>query len=62
MKETPEITIVNHLDNQRAFFATNKTKDVLFRLEQLSKLKKVVLEYEERILEALWHDLHKSPE
>ena len=62
MKETEENTIVKHLENQRTFFATNQTKDVQFRLEQLKKLKKVVVEYEERIQEALWHDLHKSPE
>lgn len=62
MKETNEGTIVKHIESQRAFFATNKTKEVQFRLEQLNKLKKVVIEYEERIQEALWHDLHKSPE
>ena len=52
MKETNENTIANHLESQRAFFAMNQTKDVQFRLEQLGKLKKVVVEYEERIQEA----------
>ena len=62
MKETNESTIVNHLESQRTFFATGQTKDVKFRLEQLSKLKEVVIDYEARIQEALWLDLHKSPE
>lgn len=62
MKETEEKLIVNYLESQRAFFATNQTKDVAFRLEQLGKLKEVVIEYQEKIQAAVWTDLHKSPE
>ena len=62
MKETEEKVIALHLKSQRAFFASNETKDLTFRLEQLRKLKEVVLEYQERIQHALWDDLHKSPE
>ena len=62
MKETTEETIIKLLDKQRTFFATNKTKDVEFRLEQLERLKKIVLENQNRIQDALWVDLHKSPE
>lgn len=62
MKETEENKIVQLLNSQKTFFASNETKDVAFRLKQLLKLKKVVLEYEERIQHALWDDLHKSPE
>ncbi|HZJ80856.1 MAG TPA: aldehyde dehydrogenase [Dysgonamonadaceae bacterium] len=62
MKETDPKEITQHLENQKAFFATHKTKDVSFRLEQLRKLKGVVLKNRERIQNALWHDLHKSPE
>lgn len=62
MNETSESIIIEYLQIQRAFFASNKTKDVAFRLKQLSKLKNVVLKNQERIQEALWHDLHKSPE
>lgn len=62
MKETEENTIISHINNQRAFFATKQTKNVKFRLEQLRKLKDIVIEYEEKIQEALWKDLHKSPE
>ena len=62
MKETEENKIVQLLNSQKTFFASNESKDVTFRLKQLLKLKKVVLEYEERIQHALWDDLHKSPE
>ena len=62
MKETEENIIAQHLDSQRAFFASSETKDVAFRLQQLSKLKRVVVEYQEKIQHALWDDLHKSPE
>ncbi len=62
MKETNEDVIVQHLENQKAFFASNETKDVTFRLKQLRKLKEVVLENQERIQHALWDDLRKSPE
>ena len=60
MKETKENVILHHLNSQRAFFASNETKDVAFRLKQLSKLKHVVIEYQEQIQHALWDDLHKS--
>ena len=49
MKETEENIIAQLLDSQRAFFASNKTKDLDFRLQQLRKLKRVVVEYQERI-------------
>ena len=62
MKETEAKVIAQHLESQRAFFASNETKDITFRLEQLCKFKEVVLEYQERIQHALWNDLHKSPE
>ena len=62
MIETEENTIISYINSQRAFFATKQTKSVKFRLEQLCKLKKIVVEYEEKIQEALWKDLHKSPE
>ena len=62
MKETKENVILHHLNSQRAFFGSNETKDVAFRLKQLSKLRHVVIEYQEQIQHALWDDLHKSPE
>lgn len=62
MKETEESLIANHLESQRVFFSSNKTKSVTFRMNQLLKLKKVVITYQEKIQHALWTDLHKSPE
>jgi aldehyde dehydrogenase (NAD+) len=54
------IEITTTVESQQRFFSTHKTKDVDFRLEQLKKLKRAILAYEDRISEALWQDLHKS--
>jgi aldehyde dehydrogenase (NAD+) len=62
MTETSEHTIDQLLNNQKTFFATQQTKDINFRLTQLRKLKKVILQYQTQIEDALWEDLHKSPE
>jgi aldehyde dehydrogenase (NAD+) len=60
MEETPRSTIENMLLEQRIFFATHKTKDLSFRLENLKKFKAAIIKYEAKITEALWLDLHKS--
>lgn len=62
MKDTTEDTIVAYLSKQRAFFTTNETKNVDFRLKQLQKLKSSIQQNQQLIEEALWEDLHKSPE
>lgn len=62
MKDTSENTIVQHIESQRAFFSTNKTKDIDFRLTQLRKLKKAIQKNQKKLEGALWDDLHKSPE
>ncbi|MDD2635488.1 MAG: aldehyde dehydrogenase [Bacteroidales bacterium] len=62
MKDTPEKIIVSYIKKQKAFFVTNKTLDIGFRIKQLRQLKEVVLKYQTKIEEALWKDLHKSPE
>ncbi len=62
MKETSENTIVQLLENQGAFFMTNQTKKIGFRLKQLRQLKKIILDHQEAIEKALWQDLRKSPE
>ena len=62
MKETPEGHIVELMENHKQFFSLNKTKDVGFRLKQLRKLKRAILENPKQIEDALWEDLHKSPE
>lgn len=45
---------------QRTFFADNQTRSVAFRLENLRKLKRAVIDYTPALLKALWQDLHKS--
>ncbi len=50
------------LQNHRKFFATQKTKDVDFRMKNLRKLKSAILRFEQEICTALWQDLHKSYE
>ncbi len=62
MKETSRDSIVQHIENQRTFFSSNKTQDIHFRLAQLRKLKKAIHNNQKKIEDALWEDLHKSPE
>lgn len=62
MKDTAEHIIIKHIENQRIFFSTDQTKDISFRLRQLRKLKQSILQNKEKIENALWEDLHKSPE
>lgn len=45
---------------QREFFLTNATKDISFRISQLKKLKKVLLENEGPLKEAIYKDFKKS--
>ena len=45
---------------QRAFYLTGKTLPYAYRMEQLLKLKKVIIHYESEILAALKQDLNKS--
>ena len=47
------------LEKQRAFFATGKTKDITFRIEQLLKLRQVMMEKHKDIEESLKKDLGK---
>ncbi|HLS12617.1 MAG TPA: aldehyde dehydrogenase family protein, partial [Flavobacteriaceae bacterium] len=62
MNESSESAIDQHLIAQRTFFNSHQTKSKTFRMQQLKKLKDVILDYEERITDALWKDLRKSPE
>ena len=48
------------VDSQREFFRTGKTLDVDFRIRQLKKLKKSVLEHREELEEALNKDLGRA--
>lgn len=51
-------TLVN---KQRNFFNTGKTKDIEFRIEQLKKLRQVISDNQQEIMDALKKDLNKSP-
>ena len=62
MIESSENIIVDNLAKHKAFFASQQTKDITFRLSQLRKLKFAILHNQEKIEKALWEDLHKSPE
>ena len=48
------------IERERAFFMTQQTKDISFRIKILKKLKKVILKNEKGINEALKKDLNKS--
>lgn len=60
--ETSASTISEIYKKQRTFFASQETKSIDFRLQQLKKLKKAILQYEDKVNKALWEDLHKSKE
>ncbi|NOY37046.1 MAG: aldehyde dehydrogenase family protein [Chlorobi bacterium] len=49
----------NLADMQEAFFATHKTLDPGFRKKQLKNLQNAILEYDLKIEDALYIDLHK---
>lgn len=60
--DTPKEIILDRIKEHKTFFATHATKSVQFRIEQLKKLKKTILNHQTKIQNALWEDLHKSPE
>lgn len=47
------------LENQRKFFATGKTLDIAYRLQNLKKLRSLILSHEEDLIDALRKDFHK---
>ncbi len=50
------------IEAQREFFASGATLSYEFRREQLKKLQSALKEWEKPLCDALWKDLHKSPE
>ena len=48
-------------ERQQLFFASGKTRALLFRREALKKLRSAILMHEDELYEALYKDLHKSP-
>ena len=54
--------ITKQVEALRSYFNSGATKSIAFRLEQLKKFKRAILEHQREIEQALWSDLHKSPE
>ena len=48
------------IDKQRAFFETNATKEISFRIQQLKHLKSVLQQNEELLYNAIYSDFKKS--
>ncbi|MBF6610943.1 MAG: aldehyde dehydrogenase [Chryseobacterium sp.] len=48
------------LNQQKTFFATHKTKNVSYRIQQLERLKSVLKEHEEMLYDAIHQDFGKS--
>lgn len=51
---------MNLIEQQHRFFNTGATRDIDYRIRQLRSLYQVILQYQERIFEALYQDLGKS--
>jgi aldehyde dehydrogenase (NAD+) len=47
------------LENQRIFFKSGKTLDIDYRLDNLKKLKSLILTHEPDLIKALYQDFHK---
>lgn len=47
------------LENQKRFFATGKTFDINYRIDNLKKLRSLILQYEDELFNALQKDFHK---
>lgn len=48
------------VEKQKKYFNSSKTLDINFRLDMLNKLKKIIIENNDLIENALYEDLHKS--
>jgi aldehyde dehydrogenase (NAD+) len=60
MENTSRQTIEQIHRSQRQFFASGITRPLAFRINQLQKFRKAILQNEDQIAQALWSDLHKS--
>lgn len=52
--------VVQLLERQRHYYYHGETRDIVFRKQQLQRLKHTIQKYEKEILQALYDDLHKS--
>ena len=48
------------IESQRVFFQSDATKSYAFRIQQLKKLKALLIEHQTAIMDALYADLHKG--
>ena len=48
------------IDQQKRYFNSDQTKPVKFRIEQLTKLKQVIKDYEQELTEAVFRDFQKG--
>ncbi|HCL06798.1 MAG TPA: aldehyde dehydrogenase family protein [Chitinophagaceae bacterium] len=54
--------LLTSLNNMRTYFSSGATRSYAFRKQQLLALKKVIIDQEQQIYNALYTDLKKSPE
>lgn len=59
---TTKDSIREIIEEHRDFFASQSTKSIAFRKEQLQRLREAILKYEKPLYDALKADLHKSEE
>ena len=62
MENTSTEKIQQIVKAQKEFFASGASLDIKFRKEMLSKLYETMENWENRLCDALWTDLHKSYE
>ena len=62
MENTPKERIHDIVKAQNGFFRSGATLDISFRKDMLRKLDKAMENWEDRLCDALWADLHKSYE
>ena len=62
MYNTPTDKTISIIQAQREYFRSGATLDISFRKAMLHKLSAAMEEWEHRLAEALWTDLHKSYE
>ena len=62
MTNTSEQTILGIYRSQKEYFRSGETLDVDFRRKMLKKFLQAMEQWEQRLAEALWTDLHKSYE
>lgn len=55
------IEIKQSFEKQKEFYSTGETKNIDFRINNLKKLKKIIKDNEEKIIEAIKKDLGKAP-